>query len=105
MNPLFRRLIRPNAAPIDAPWPDEASPPQGPLTDPLWRVETSPVARRSGIPVTMFRGDLPAPVGGPPITPIHLDRPTDVRAANYAKARHGVGLFGIESLIPEGETS
>lgn len=98
---LFRRLSRNRAESIDRDWPDQYSPPAR-AHDGFAHVERGAPMSIHNAGRILFHGSINSPNPGPPAL---LVAPPDVPVQQtfYARRRHGEGLFGMESLIPEGE--
>lgn len=99
---IFKRLLMPQAVAVDRPGVDEFSPPAQ-LVDPLWNVAQSVPNTRNARPRTAFHGNLTGPIAVSPAPYLDPSPGPELRVNNYNRARHGEGLFGMESLIPEGE--
>ena len=110
MASIFRRLLRTNATSVDRPGVDEVSPPidredVGGSVE--WFIHEEHTPNRMGAQRGhVFRGSLVGPLVQ--IDPRPIIVPPDARptpqVAHYGRARHGEGLFGLQPLIPEGET-
>jgi hypothetical protein len=100
---IFKRRIREDAAAVDRPGIDEFSPAN--VDDELWKIGTQHVPMSThNIGTPHFEGTLESPVPQSPPVSLATDAPPLLIDTHYARVRSGEGVWGMESLIPEGET-
>lgn len=100
---IWKRLVRNPARSVDRAGADQISP--GRIHDPLWPItqEHTPL-RTHDRGVNFVRGSIPSPQNIIPPIPLPSSDDVTVQVAAGGRFRHGEGLWGIEPLIPEGET-
>lgn len=103
MRGIFKRLIRDNAQSLDRPGVDDVAPAD--VHDELYRIYATGVAMSThGRGTTQFHGSLESPVSQSPPRSLGIDSPPLLIDSHYARSRRGEGSWGLEPLVPEGET-